>query len=127
MSALRKITLHLARQKGFPEGSARHGYTIVAPLTDEGRIDAEAWKDQRTACIVHRFWADEPPMRGVLVHRAGGVGGATWSIDYDKQSTDDDEDGFRFGDHLFRPGDYVSIREPGGEMNTFRVMAVSAP
>ena len=42
--ALRKVMLNAARSKEFPEGSIRHGYDFVAPLTDDGHIDLEAWK-----------------------------------------------------------------------------------
>ncbi len=124
MAPLSRITLHLARTREFPEGSARHGYTIVAPLDAAGRIDLNAWQAHRGACFVHRFWGDEPPQRGLLVHKAGGAGGATWRFDYDATSDDDDEAGYRFGDHAFKPGEYVSVRDPEGEMHTFRVVSV---
>ena len=32
-AALRKVTLNAARSKEFPDGSIRHGYDFVAPLT----------------------------------------------------------------------------------------------
>ncbi len=38
---LRKITLNAARSKEFPDGSIRHGYDFVAPLTGDGHIDVE--------------------------------------------------------------------------------------
>jgi hypothetical protein len=119
-----KITLHLARTKEFPEGSMRHGYEFIAPLNDQGRIDTAAWNSKKNACTVHRFWGNEPTQRGVLVHRAGGLNGATWGFDYDSKTHADDEAGFRFGDHEFAPGEYVSIRDPDGEMETFRIVAV---
>ncbi len=124
MSKLKKITLHAARSKGFPEGSVRHGYAFVAPLTDEGKIDAEAWKAHRGECFVHRFWADEPDMRGLLAHRPGGRGGANWAFELGDR-LDDEEQGFRFADHAFRPGEYVSLREQDGELMTFRVESVA--
>jgi hypothetical protein len=123
---LKKITLHLARTREHPDGSARHGYEIFAPLTADGHIDADAWKAVRARCFVHRFWGSEPTERGLLVHRPGGVKGATWSIDYDHTTDADDEDGFRFGDHVFQPGEYVSIRDAEGEMQTFRIASVAA-
>ncbi len=72
-AALRRVTLHAARSKEFPEGSIRHGYDFIAPLTEEGRIDLEAWKQHRGECFAHRFWAGEPSLRGRLVYRPGGV------------------------------------------------------
>ena len=74
---LRKVTLNAARSKEFPEGSIRHGYDFVAPLTGDGRIDLGAWKRHRGECFAHRFWGAEPALRGLLVHHAGG----RWRLD----------------------------------------------
>ena len=125
-SALKKITLNAARSKLFPDGSIRHGYDFVAPLTPQGRIDLEAWKAHRGECFVHRFWGDEPAERGLLVHRAGGPGGSTWVFELGAGSKlDEEETGFRFGDHVFREGEYVSVREEDGDLVTFRVVSVA--
>lgn len=121
---LKRIRLHLARSREFPQGSARHGYEFVAPLDAGGHIDLEAWRGVREACTVHRFWGGEAPEDGVLVHRAGGANGATWVFDYDRGEVEDDEAGYRFGDHAFTPGEYVSLRDEDGEMHTFRVVSV---
>jgi hypothetical protein len=126
-ATLRKVTLQAARSKEFPEGSIRHGYDFIAPLTEEGRIDLDAWRDHRGECFAHRFWADEPTMQGLLVHRAGGLGGSTWTFEWKgakgSEAIDEDE-GYRFADHLFTVGEYVSVREPEGQMLTFRVVSV---
>ncbi|MDR6953575.1 hypothetical protein J2X65_002936 [Ancylobacter sp. 3268] len=121
---LKRIRLHLARSKQFPDGSARHGYEFVAPLDATGHIDLAAWRLARELCTVHRFWSGEPPEDGMLVHRAGGTNGATWVFDYDRGAAEDDEAGYRFGDHAFAPGEYVSLRDEDGEMHTFRVVSV---
>ena len=88
---LYRITLHLARSQPFPDGSNRHGYEIVAPLDAEGHLDPIEWKSRRRSCRVRRFWAGEPAKHGLLIHRPGGVGGATWLIDYDDSRDIDDE------------------------------------
>ncbi len=121
---LRKITLHLARCKEFPDGSTNRGYEFVAPLDSQDRIDADQWKTHRAVCGVRRFWGDAPLKRGLLVHKPGGSGGANWGFDYDPATSADDEAGFHFGDHAFRKGEYVSILDQEGEMHTFRVDAV---
>ncbi len=121
---LHRITLHLARTRDFPEGSTRHGYEITAPLDSAGHLDSIAWCSRRAQCRVRRFWPGEPDRWGVLTHRHGGAGGATWVIDYDKDRSDDDESGYRLDTHTFRTGDYVSIRDSDGDLNTFRVAAV---
>lgn len=127
VASLRKITLHLARTKAFPDGSARHGYEFVVPLDESGHIVVEGWRAQRNACVVHRFWGSEPRMRGTLVHRAGGTHGATWGFDYDSATNSDDEAGYRFGDHAFVPGEYVSLADADGELHTFRIVSVTPP
>ena len=121
-----RIRLNLARSKEHPEGSSRHGYEFVAPLTAEGLIDQEAWKAHRDLCKVRRFWAGEPDMHGLLVRKAGGPKGATWTFDYDPEAEDDDEAGFRFGEHAFQIGEYVSIRDDDGVMQTFVVTSTDA-
>ncbi|WP_038360977.1 hypothetical protein [Bosea sp. 117] len=123
---LKRIRLNLARSKAYPDGSAQHGYEFVAPLDASGHIDLETWKLNRARCVVHRFWANEPIENGYLVRRAGGTTGATWVFDYELEGSDDDEAGYRFGDHAFQPGEYVSIRDEDGEMHTFRVATVEA-
>ena len=126
---LRRVTLHAARSKEFPDGSIRHGYDFVAPLTEDGRIDFEAWKAHRSECFAHRFWADEPAMRGLLVRHAGGRGGSTWAFEWKTPSpaSNDEDEGFRFGDHAFKVGEYVSVREAEGDLLTFRVASVGKP
>jgi hypothetical protein len=119
-----KITMNLARTKAFPDGSIRHGYEFVAPLDINAHIDVRSWKDKKGTCIVHRFWGDDPIKRGSLVHRAGGDKGATWGFDYDHKTHADDEAGFRFGEHAFKPGEYVSIRDPDGDMETYQIVTV---
>ena len=116
-AALRKVTLNAARSKEFPEGSIRHGYDFVAPLTADGHIDLEAWKQHRGECFAHRFWGAEPAMRGLLVHRAGGPGGSTWAFEWKKGTRDEEEEeGFRFGDHAFKIGEYVMASSEAGDM-----------
>ncbi len=124
MSNLMRITMHLARTPDYPGGSPAHGYAFIAPLDKQDRIDVEAWRSLRKACTVERFWGREQPKSGYLVHRPGGVHGATWGFDYDARTHADDEAGYRFGDHAFRPGEYVSIREADGEMLPFRIVAI---
>jgi hypothetical protein len=121
---LQRILLHLARTHDFPDGSIRHGYEIIAPLDADGRLNGVEWCSKRAQCRVLRFWGGEPDQRGLLVHRSGGAGGATWMIDYDQDRADDDEAGYRLGTHTFRIGEYVSIRDADGDMNTFKVAQV---
>jgi hypothetical protein len=123
MSELKKIRLNLARTREFPNGSNRHGYEFAAPLDAAGHIDVEGWKTLRENCRVRRFWADEEEDLGHLVHRPGG----SWAFRYDIAGDEDDEAGYRLGDHAFVPGEYVSIRDEDGELHTFQVVTVTEP
>ncbi len=118
--SFRHIKLELAREQGYPGGDAKHGYDILAPLLENGQIDAELAKKYRDKCRVRRFRPNEEDAIGLLVHGPGG----RWIIDYDDSRADDDEAGFRFGDEYFTIGEYVSIKEDDGKMHTFRVVQV---
>lgn len=117
---LRRIRLELARTKAFPNGSAAHGYEFIAPLAPDGHIDPEAWRSQRDRCRVRRFWGGEEDDVGHLVRRRGG----SWAFHYDIGGDEDDEAGYRFGEHPFVVGEYVSIRDEDGDLNTFQVVSV---
>lgn len=121
--ALKRIRLHLARSKGFPGGSAQHGYEFVAPLDSKGHIDPQLWQVHRDHCRVRRFWAGEDDQVGRLTHKPGGNEHARWIFDYDPKQTDDDETGYRFGAHVFAPGEYVTLRDED-DAHTFRVISV---
>lgn len=121
---MKRIRLHLARSKSHPAGSAQHGYEIVAPLDPEGRIDQAEWQKHRDRCGVRRFWAGEADEIGKLVHKSGGSSHARWVFDYDESDTDDDEAGYRLESHVFRPGEYVSVRGHDGETHTFQVVSI---
>lgn len=123
---LKRIRLNLARSKEFPSGSARHGYEFVAPLDSNAHIDAAEWRKHREHCGVRRFWDGEEDQVGRLLHKGGGKDHDRWVFDYDQAADEDDEAGYRFAAHAFRPGEYVSIRDEDGEMHTFQVVSVEA-
>ena len=117
---LSRIRLELARDRDFPEGSRHRGYEFVAPVDMAGHIDPEAWKENRQRCRVHRFWGGKEEV-GHVIRKPGGA----WAFHYDVLGdADDDETGYRFGDHTFRLGDYVTIKEHDDTLRTFRVVAV---
>jgi hypothetical protein len=120
--ALSKVRIEMARSHEFPEGSARHGYEFVAPLDKKAHIDAKAWQQHRSQCRVKRFWEGAPDEIGHLVRKPGG----SWAFHYDIHGdADDDETGYRFGDHAFITGEYLSVREHDEDMNTFRIVSVT--
>ena len=119
--SLMKIRLELARDPDFPEGSADRGYEFVAPLGADRRIAEAEWKQKRDRCRVRRFWSGEEDEVGHLIRKPGGA----WAFHYDLLGDpDDDESGYRFGDHTFRRGEYVSIKEHDDVVRTFTVVMV---
>jgi hypothetical protein len=92
--------------------------------TRAGHIDVDLWRKHREHCGLRRFWEGQDDEIGHLVHKPGGGEHARWVFDYDGSSDDDDEAGYRFGHHVFRPGEYVSIRGEDGELHTFQVISV---
>jgi hypothetical protein len=120
-SGLKTIRLNLARTKEFPDGSERHYYRFTAPLDADGHLDPVAWKKVRDRCRVVRNWGAEEEDIGHLIHRPGG----SWGFTYDIEGDEGDEAGFRLSAHHFVPGEYVSIRDDEGHLNTFRVVTVT--
>src|ERR1700722_17918043 len=62
---------------------------------------------------------------GRLMHKPGGAEHARWVFEYDPGRDDDDEVGYKLGEHAFLPGDYVSISGKDGKLQTFRVISVN--
>ena len=118
---LRRITLQLARNPGLPAGDPSQGYMIIAPINAEGHLDVEAWRTQRKVCRVYRFHPDPAEKAdGWLTHR-----GDKWFFHYDEESEGDDEAVFRFGAHVFREGEYITIDHPGSDAQTYKVTDIS--
>ena len=116
--ALRTVRLELARNPGFPDGSAQIGYEIRVPLDADGHIDAAQWRSHRDACRVRHFREGEPDQSGALIHGRRG-----WAISYAPGEADDERI-FRLDRHVFRVGEYVTITEPDGAILTYKVAAV---
>ncbi|MHA1165913.1 MAG: hypothetical protein ACTSP0_10095 [Alphaproteobacteria bacterium] len=117
-----KIRLELARDHDFPSGSPLRGYEFAAPLDADGKIDASEWASLRDKCRVLRFWEGADDEVGHLIRKPGG----SWAFHYDiNGDEDDDETGYRFGDHAFAQGEYVSIKEHDDVLRTFRVARIT--
>jgi hypothetical protein len=118
-----RIRLEAARSKNMPDGEHNIAYEFMAPLTADGHIDVEAWHHLRAHCFVHHIVNGDIEERGLLVHRAGGSGGARWAFQYDRD--DEGDEGYNFASHAFRVGEYVSVRESDSELRTYRVAHVT--
>lgn len=116
---LYELRLELARQRDCPNGDSRHGYTFIAPLTHDGRLDAPLWLADPEACRLLRFRPDEDDRSGHLAIQAGG----RWRFDYGLNAIDE-APGFRFGDEHFALGEYISIHETDGSFHDFKITSV---
>lgn len=116
--SMTRITLRLARNPStdFVEGDLERGYVLMAPLTDEGKIDADVYAAAKAACTVRRFGPDMDAVEGKLKRDA-----SVWYFDYDAKRTSDDEPVFKLGDHRFLPGDYITITDEDGTPLTYQV------
>lgn len=116
----RRIRLELAREPGRPMGDPGVGYTLIAPINAAGLLDADEALRHREACKVVRFHAGEESDVGYLRRRPGG----SWAFHYNfEDGAEDDDPGFRLGDHSFVVGEYVTIFEDEGA-HTYRIAAV---
>lgn len=119
--ALSRIVMRLARNPGteFAGGDDHRGYTLTAPLTDDGRLDEGTYAKARDACTVRRFAPDEDPQEGRLARK-----GPRWFFDYDAADSADDEPLYRLGEHRFAVGEYVTVTDEDGRPLTYKVVEV---
>jgi hypothetical protein len=117
--AFRRIDLRLAREPAHPEGDPAERYVLVAPLQDDGHLDAKIWAEHRSACRVVRHLNGEIAV-GHLV-RGPGDG---WWLHYDVEGTPHDEVVFHLKDERLTAGEYVSIIRDDGA-HPYRVASVS--
>lgn len=116
----RRIKLELAREPGHPQGDAHIGYVVQAPLDSDGRLDVETARAHREECRVVRFHSGREREEGYLRRRPGG----SWAFHYDfEDGGEDDDPGYRLGEHRFVRGEYVTIAEDEGA-HTYRVASV---
>lgn len=119
---LSRIVMRLARNPGteFADGDDHRGYTLTAPLLEDGLLDTDAFAKVKAKCTVRRFAADEDAVTGRLARK-----GQTWFFDYDDADDTDDEPVHRLGQHRFAVGEYVSIADEDGRLLAYKVTEVS--
>lgn len=119
---LSRIVMRLARNPGteFADGDDHRGYTLCAPLTEDGHLDEAAFRQARADCSVRRFAPDEDAQEGRLARR-----GENWFFDYGEGTTDD-EAVHKLGQHRFAVGEYVSIADEDGRLLAYKVTDVQA-
>jgi hypothetical protein len=115
-----RVRLELARSHEFPEGSTRHGYVVVLPLDEAGRIDEASYRKTPELCTLHRFWEGEGDSVGQVVHR----GARRWAFAY-HAGREDDEPVPHLSEHVFREGQYLAVREANGKEHVLRIVSVT--
>ena len=118
--SLKRVRMELARTKEFPEGNSAHGYEFIAPLTEDGHLDAQAWAEHKAECRVTRFAPDEEDEFGHLVHHR-----SAWRFDYEAGDAEDDEPLFKLDRHRIVAGEYLSVAEWDGVLRTFKIVRVT--
>ena len=116
-----RIRLTLAPAHDKPDGDPRCGYEFEAPLNAVGELDVNGWKEAPDTFPVTRFWAEEEKLHGKLVNRCDRF----WYFHYQLHE-EPDEFAHQFDREIFREGDYVSLRDHGGDMHLFLIDTVSA-
>ena len=119
---LHRIVMRLARNPGteFAGGDDHRGYALTAPLTQDGKLDEDAYPKVKAQCSVRRFAPDEDPVDGRLMHHR-----ERWFFDYDQEDTADDEPIYRLGEHRFAVGEYVTVTDEEGRPLTYKVVEVA--
>lgn len=116
------IRLELAREPAHPQGNKLFAYHLFAPLDSDGHIDAAIFHDHKAKCRVIRTRPNEDSVIGHLRRRPGG----SWAFHYKIDGRDDDDPGYRFSEHKFVVGEYVTIFEDDGQ-HPYRISAVDSP
>ena len=94
-------------------GVTTHGFALNV------RTDLAAFERIPEISTVHRFWDGEGDEVGQLMR----IGADRWAFSY-RIGTVNDEAIPRLAEHVFRPGEYISVREPDGRVLPFRVVEV---
>jgi hypothetical protein len=108
----------LAYAPDRPNGSTEHGYELSLCLTPTGHLDAHAWAADPMPWRVRRFWPGREKV-GELIRVEGG-----WGFRYGSEA--EDEPVYDLEGRVFRPGEYVSVREPDGSERQFRIVEVTS-
>ena len=119
--SFKRIIMRLARNTGYPEGDRERGYVVKAPLTPDGQLDLDTWRENRSEAIVMRFDPDTAERAdGWLTHR-----GSHWYFRYDEDHEGPDEPAYRLGDHKFAVGEYITVTHHGEDPLTYQVTNIA--
>ncbi len=112
-----RIVMLLAHSDARPQGDVNDGYDLALTLTPEGRLDERAWDADPEPWRVRRFDGSGRERQGELIRTEEG-----WAIRYGDQDTEAPLGDF--AGRVFRPGEYVTLRPPGGAERVYRIVEV---
>lgn len=115
-----KIKLVLSETQTQSRANIDCGYEFEAPLDANGRLDLAAWKEAPGSFPVRRFWAGEDDLHGRLVNK----GDRLWYFHYHVLE-DPDEFAHQFDKKSFHAGEFVSMRDHGGDVHLFHIASVT--
>jgi hypothetical protein len=114
------IRLELARAARFPQGSASRAYLLHLPVDESGTIEKELFDRTPALATVRRHWPSERDRSGYVIRR-----GTDWLFSFGDQKSCE-ETVVQLPEQTLKPGSEVSVIEPGGESQSYRVMSYAA-
>lgn len=116
MMTWKTVRLELARTAAFPRGSASRAYILRLPLSEDGKIEADAVADNPSRATTQRFWSSEPDQFGRIELVDG-----QWLLRYQGRQG---ENLVRMPSRPLRLDQEVFIQESDGSQNPFRVASI---
>jgi hypothetical protein len=113
-----RLTMLLAQGPKKPGGDIDDRLVMEVLLNQSGQIDLEAYHAAPRPWLARRERPGMEPRNLEIIHIEEG-----WAL----QSTRSEDDPiWTFDGHIYRPGELVRLRRPGGDELLFRIVAVEA-
>ena len=106
----------LAQADGYPEGRPEERLEMRVCLTQQGTLDDDAWAFGPDPWRAVRVRPDLPQQAGEVVRTA-----ACWAL---RDGEGDDAPLTTLSVGLVRPGEIVTLTDPGAEPAQFRIVSV---
>jgi hypothetical protein len=110
------VRLEFARSATFPSGTPSRAYLLRVPLDENGLIDGATLAQTPSRATAQRFWSSEPDQFGYLECSDG-----SWILRCRGQAG---ESRFRMPAVPLRVNGEITIEEPDGTSNPFRVASI---
>ncbi|MFT8244053.1 hypothetical protein [Roseomonas sp. BN140053] len=118
------VTLSPSGGPGLPEGSPEHRYEICLTLDPHGQPSADAWLADGEPWPARRYWPGEGLIEGDVQYDPD-LGWALRFFQRPDRAIDAPLHAMIRGNVRWRPGENVTIAEPDGQENAWRVVNVA--